>query len=68
MLSRKHIENWYVWITADIIYVGLYAYKQLYLTSLLYLIFMIMCVMGVVQWRKSLQSETSKPEVEVITT
>jgi len=54
MLSRKHIENWYVWIAVDIIYIGLYTYKQLYLTSLLYLIFMIMCVMGVVQWRKSL--------------
>ncbi len=54
MLSRKHIENWYVWIAADIIYIGLYTYKQLYLTSLLYLIFMIMCIMGVVEWKKSL--------------
>ncbi len=61
MLSRKHIENWYVWIVADIIYIGLYAYKQLYLTSLLYLIFMIMCMMGVVEWRRSL-SEQVAPE------
>jgi nicotinamide mononucleotide transporter len=65
MLSRKHIENWYVWIAADIIYIGLYTYKQLYLTSLLYLIFMIMCIMGVVQWRKSLRFETNSSEVEV---
>src|SRR4029077_4121571 len=40
MLTRKLFENWFVWITADLIYIGLYIYKDLYLTSLLYAIFM----------------------------
>ncbi len=50
LLTRKHIENWLVWITADAIYIGLYAYKGLYLTSILYIIFLTMCVVGLRAW------------------
>jgi nicotinamide mononucleotide transporter len=50
LLTRKHIENWLVWITADVIYIGLYAYKGLYLTSILYIIFLTMCVIGLRAW------------------
>src|SRR3954468_24008107 len=39
MQSRKWIENWWVWIAADVIYIGLYLYKELRLTAFLYLIF-----------------------------
>jgi len=60
LLTRKLIENWYIWITADIIYIALYAYKQLYLTSFLYFIFMLMCLAGLVQWRKSLPQEAKE--------
>ena len=52
MLTRKLFENWFVWITADVIYVGLYIYKDLYLTSILYAIFLAMCVAGAIQWRR----------------
>jgi len=54
LLTRKLIENWLLWISADVIYVALYAYKGLYLTSFLYAIFFAMCVAGLVQWRASL--------------
>src|SRR5690348_10218342 len=54
MLTRKLIENWYVWLTADAIYIGLYVYKHLYLTAGLYGIFMAMCCAGLAQWRSSL--------------
>jgi nicotinamide mononucleotide transporter len=53
MVSRKHLENWFVWITADVIYIGLYIYKGLYLTTALYAGFIVMCVMGWIQWRRS---------------
>lgn len=55
MLSRKLLENWWIWMTADIIYIGLYCYKALYLTAALYLVFGGMCVAGYVGWRKSLR-------------
>jgi nicotinamide mononucleotide transporter len=54
MLSRKLLENWWVWMTADIIYIALYCYKSLYLTGLLYLLFFAMCIAGYSGWRKSL--------------
>lgn len=56
MLTRKLFENWFVWISADVIYIGLYIYKDLYLTSVLYAIFLAMCIAGAIQWRRSLRS------------
>jgi nicotinamide mononucleotide transporter len=53
MLSRKLLENWWVWMTADVIHIALYCYKSLYLTGALYLLFFAMCIAGYVGWRKS---------------
>lgn len=63
MLSRKLLENWWVWMTADVIYIALYSYKSLYLTGVLYLIFFAMCVAGYSRWRKAILSRTELAEV-----
>lgn len=60
LLTKKYLENWYVWIAADVIYVGLYAFKDLYLTSALYLIFLCMCVAGLKEWRRSRTAATAQ--------
>jgi nicotinamide mononucleotide transporter len=52
MLTKKYIENWYIWLSVDVIYVGLYASRSLYLTSILYAIFFGMCVVGLKEWRE----------------
>jgi nicotinamide mononucleotide transporter len=57
LLTRKIIENWLVWIAADLLYIYLYIERALYLTSVLYVIFLVMCVAGVVQWRQALHQE-----------
>jgi nicotinamide mononucleotide transporter len=54
MLTRKYLENWYVWIAVDVISIGLYAYKHLALTAVLYAIYLAMCIAGVVKWRDAL--------------
>ena len=54
LLTRKLLENWYLWISVDAVYVGLYAWRGLYLTSLLYLIYGTMCVVGLREWKKTL--------------
>lgn len=54
LLARKYLENWYLWIAIDIVSVGLYASRGLALTAVLYAIFLVMCVAGVVSWRKTL--------------
>jgi nicotinamide mononucleotide transporter len=48
---RKKVESWYLWIAADVVYVPLYAHKGLYLTALLYVGFMALCVVGLRNWR-----------------
>jgi nicotinamide mononucleotide transporter len=48
LLSRKKIENWPVWIIVDVLYVALYAYKNLMLTAILYAVFVLLAVQG---WR-----------------
>jgi nicotinamide mononucleotide transporter len=53
MLSCKWLENWWVWMTADLIYVGLYCYKSLYLTGVLFMLFFAMSIAGYTAWRKS---------------
>lgn len=55
MLTRKYFENWYVWIATDVVYIGLYGYKHLILTSLLYAIFLTMCIVAVRDWKRQLQ-------------
>lgn len=53
LLSRKNLENWHVWIVVDILYIGLYAYKNLMLTAVLYGLFVCLAVIGLLAWQKS---------------
>lgn len=53
LLSFKLIENWFMWIVADIIYIPLYFYKDLYFTTILYVVFLGLCVLGYKEWRKA---------------
>jgi len=55
MLAKKFIENWLVWIVADALCIGLYIYKGLYPTSVLFAIYTVMAWVGYLQWKKSIQ-------------
>src|ERR1035437_5948904 len=55
MLARKLIENWLVWIVADAIATGLFFYKGLYPTAILFIIYTGMAAVGYLQWKKSIQ-------------
>lgn len=57
MLNRKQLENWIGWIVADIIYIPLYLYKGLFLTSLLYAVFLAMAIVGLKEWHRRWQSQ-----------
>ncbi|WP_392754653.1 nicotinamide riboside transporter PnuC [Streptomyces sp. LN590] len=52
---RKLVESWWLWIAADVVYIPLYAYKELYPTSLLYAGFLALCLVGLRNWKRDLQ-------------
>lgn len=48
--SRKHLATWVLWVFVDIIYVGMFIYKDLYLTGALYAAFVALAAVGWWQW------------------
>ena len=53
LTARKKVENWHVWIAVDILYVGLYVYKGLHLTAVLYAVFVVMAALGLRTWARA---------------
>jgi nicotinamide mononucleotide transporter len=62
LMSRKKLENWLLWLVVDIVYVPLYLYKELYLTSILYAVFIPLAWIGYRDWKKAMQPQ--KPAFE----
>lgn len=54
LLCRKRIENWLLWIAADLIYVPLYLSRGLPLTAILYAGFIGLCIVGLKRWKREL--------------
>jgi nicotinamide mononucleotide transporter len=52
LLARKAVENWPVWLVVNIYSVGLFAYKGLWLTALLYALFAGLSWVGWQAWRR----------------
>lgn len=53
LLNRKYLESWHCWIAVDVVYVPLYLSKSLYLTAVLYAVFLCMAVLGLLAWRSA---------------
>ncbi len=52
LLGRKYVENWPTWVVVNIVSVGLFAYKGLWLTTLLYGVFIVMSFIGWRAWQR----------------
>lgn len=57
--SRKHIATWVLWVFVDIIYTGMFFYKELYLTAVLYASFVGLAAWGWHQWLQVRQKQHS---------
>lgn len=55
LMARKYIENWVLWIGANIGYIFMYFTKGLNGTSVLYIILLALAIMGYADWRKSMK-------------
>ena len=56
MLAHKYLEQWLAWIAVDVVSSGLYVYKELYFTAVLYAVYAIIAIFGYIKW-KQLMSE-----------
>ena len=57
MLAKKKLESWIIWIVVDVIYIGLFIYKGLYLSSVLYVVFLGLSINGYINWNKKMKYE-----------
>jgi nicotinamide mononucleotide transporter len=60
MLAKKYIEHWLVWVFVDILSAGLYVYKGLWPTVILFLVYTFMAVAGYHEWKKDLIENSEK--------
>ena len=58
LMAKKKLDSWLFWIAVDVIAIGVYYYKELYLTCGLYSVFLILATIGYFTWQRAL----SEPE------
>ena len=64
LLARRYVENWVLWIIVDILAVGLYWTKALHLTAILYGLFLLLAIVGLIQWWKIHRAQRPQKESE----
>lgn len=52
LLGRKYVENWPGWVAVNVVAIGLFAYKGLWLTVGLYALFALLAVAGWRAWSR----------------
>jgi nicotinamide mononucleotide transporter len=55
LMAKRKIENWILWIIADVISVPLYFYKGLTFSSFQFIVFTIIAILGYKEWKRFLQ-------------
>jgi nicotinamide mononucleotide transporter len=57
--GRRYIASWTLWIVVDVIYVGMFVFKGLYLTSGLYAVFLVLAALGWRDWSRALRASAA---------
>ena len=55
LMAKRRVENWIFWIVGDLICIPMMLYKGLGITSVQYLVFTGMAILGYIDWKKSLK-------------
>lgn len=59
LLGRQYVENWPAWLLINVVSVGLFAFKGLWLTVLLYAVFVVLSAVGWRAWVARMHGEAS---------
>ena len=50
--SFRRVESWVLWIAVDTLAIGLFAWRELFVTSALYGLFLVLAIAGLIQWHR----------------
>lgn len=53
LLAMRRVENWALWIAIDVLSIGVYLHRALYLTAGLYVVFLALATAGLIAWAKA---------------
>ena len=56
LMAYRKIESWILWIIADIIFIVFFYINELYLSSGIYSVFLILAILGLFEWKKSIKT------------
>ncbi len=59
-LMERYVESWHQWVAVDVIYVPLYASRELYLTSGLYAVFLVMAIYGLFNFKRLYEQQQAR--------
>ena len=51
--ARRHVAAWWLWIAVDVVYIGMYTHKDLWITAVLYAGFVVLAVIGLRNWQRA---------------
>jgi nicotinamide mononucleotide transporter len=57
LMSVRKLENWWLWILTDILSIGLYAAKALWITTALYVVLLGLAIWGLFVWQRARRRE-----------
>ena len=57
LMAYRKIDNWLFWIAADIIFIGFFYSVGMYLSAIVYLVFLLLCIIGLIEWKKNIKMD-----------
>lgn len=64
LMANKKLENWTFWIIVNIVSIPLYFVKGYGFTGIQYGIFLVLAVLGYIEWKKKLKNGVIKAEIK----
>ena len=52
LLAKKYLQNWTIWIIVDVVAIGVYLYKGIYIVAFLFFAYLLLCIKGYFDWKK----------------
>ena len=54
LIARKILQNWLIWMVVNVIYTGVYLYKDMHLYAILFTVYLALAVYGYRSWKKTM--------------